>query len=88
MDWPISATIGMKARGLDYSGEYDFVDTAMYWRINHMVEPAKNALGCRDCHGREQKRMDWQKLGYDGDPLYLDEQARNSIQNLLLNEHD
>lgn len=88
MDWQTSATIGMQARGLDYSGEYDFANTVMYWRINHMVEKAARALECRDCHGPEQHRMDWQKLGYDGDPLYLSEQARHPLKNLLEDEDD
>jgi len=83
MDWQTSATIGMQARGLDYSGEYDFVNTVMYWRINHMVEKAARALDCRDCHGRQQQRMDWQKLGYDGDPLYRVGQARKPLKDLL-----
>jgi len=88
MDWQTSATIGMQARGLDYSGEYDFANTVMYWRINHMVEKAARALQCRDCHGREQQRMDWQKLGYEGDPLYLAGQARKPLKNLLQDEDD
>jgi hypothetical protein len=32
------------------------------------VEPATNALRCLDCHAPEG-RLDWQALGYDGDPL-------------------
>ena len=76
MDWHTSATIGMKARGLEYSGQYGFVNTVMYWRINHMVESSGDALGCGDCHGGNQHRMDWKLLGYQRDPLYYSGEAR------------
>jgi hypothetical protein len=60
----------MEVAGLPYSGKYGFAETAMYWRINHMVVPARDALGCLDCHGGGG-RMDWKALGYKGDPLKL-----------------
>ena len=52
---------------MEYSGEYGFAPTTMFWPITHMVAPAQNALGCTDCH--EGGRMDWAALGYPGDPL-------------------
>ena len=67
-DWQKAAAAGMKATGLDFSGEYGFAPTEMYWRINHMVVPAANALGCLDCHG-DNGRLDWQALGYKADPM-------------------
>ena len=67
-DWNKAAAAGMKATGLDYSGEYGFAPTEMYWRINHMVVPADNALKCLDCHG-DNGRLDWQALGYKADPM-------------------
>ena len=30
--------------GLEYSGEYDFAETWMYWPTTHMVQPKENAL--------------------------------------------
>ncbi|MDJ0932837.1 hypothetical protein [Breoghania sp.] len=33
-----------------YSGEFDFVDTHMYWPITHMVAPAKDAVKCGEYH--------------------------------------
>jgi hypothetical protein len=33
-----------------------------------MVVPAEKALNCLDCHG-DNGRMDWQALGYSGDPM-------------------
>jgi len=67
-DWDQAARLGMAESRLDYSGEYGFVKTAMYWRINHMVAPKEQALSCLDCHGR-QGRLNWQELGYKKDPL-------------------
>jgi len=52
-DWDKAITAGMKAAGKDYSGEYDFVDTHMYWPITHMVAPAENALECEACHAKD-----------------------------------
>jgi len=66
-DWTKAATAGMKAAGLEFSGQHAFARTATYWPTNHMVSPADKALKCKDCHGA-QGRMDWKSLGYDGDP--------------------
>ncbi len=67
-DWDKAARLGTKAAGLPYSGEYGFVETEMHWRINHMVSPKEQALGCLDCHG-DNGRMHWKELGYKGDPM-------------------
>lgn len=67
-DWNLAAQLGMEAVGLDYSGEYDFASTEMYWTLSHMVAPADHALQCSSCHG-DNGRMDWQALGYYGDPM-------------------
>jgi octaheme c-type cytochrome (tetrathionate reductase family) len=67
-DWNRAAQIGMKASGLAYSGDYGFAPTIMYWRINHMVAPKEQALGCLECHG-DKGRLDWRALGYKGDPI-------------------
>ncbi len=67
-DWGKAAEAGMKETGLPFSGEYGFAKTEMYWRINHMVVPAKDALGCLDCHG-DHGRLDWQALGYKKEPM-------------------
>ena len=79
LDWAKAAELGMQARGLAYSGKFDFVDSVMFLRINHMVAPAAQSLGCKDCHGPAQTRMNWRKLGYDADPLYESGQARYPI---------
>ena len=75
-DWDQAARLGMQASGLDYSGEYGFAPTEMYWRINHMVSPKEQALGCLDCHG-DSGRLNWQALGYQGDPMDNPQFARS-----------
>ena len=66
-DWDTAARKGMAFAGLPYSGEYDFTETIMYWRINHGVVPGNKALDCLECHGNHG-RMNWEQLGYKGDP--------------------
>lgn len=66
-DWDLASRDGMAAAGLPYSGHVGFVETTMYWPLNHMVVPGETALACADCHGAGG-RMDWAALGYPGDP--------------------
>ena len=40
----------------------------MFWPSTHMVAEKDKALQCQACHS-EDGRMDWQALGYDGDPI-------------------
>jgi octaheme c-type cytochrome (tetrathionate reductase family) len=66
-DWDQALRLGSAASGLPYSGSYDWASTLMYWPLSHMVQPADKALQCRDCHS-PTGRLDWQALGYPGDP--------------------
>ncbi len=66
-DWDQALRLGSEASGLPYSGSYGWANTIMYGPLSHMVQPAANALQCRDCHG-PSGRMDWKALGYPGDP--------------------
>ncbi|MCB9211207.1 MAG: tetrathionate reductase family octaheme c-type cytochrome [Ignavibacteriales bacterium] len=69
-DWNAAAKLGMESVNLPYSGQQAFVETEMYWPINHMVVSADEALSCTSCHGQKgTKRLDWEKLGYKGDPM-------------------
>jgi octaheme c-type cytochrome (tetrathionate reductase family) len=63
-DWNKAITFGMEYTGLPYSGEYDFVESVMYWPITHMVAPASEAVTCRECHTEEESRLDFAALGY------------------------
>lgn len=67
-DWDKAFKLAEPLTGLKYSGSYDFAETWMYWPSTHMVQPKENALQCADCHG-ENGRLDWQALGYPGDPV-------------------
>ena len=67
-DWQSAFELNVADTGLAFSGEYGFTQTEMYWAQTHMVQPSENALQCNDCHG-ENGRMDWEALGYYGDPL-------------------
>lgn len=49
-DWQKSFTAGMQAAGFPYSGEYTWVKTNMYWKLNHEIMPKENALSCAQCH--------------------------------------
>lgn len=69
-DWDKALRLGAAATDMAYSGQYGFAETYMYWPLSHMVTPAGQALTCTDCHG-EDSRLDWQKLGYKGDPEKL-----------------
>jgi len=69
-NWNSASELGMQSINVPYSGEYAFIETEMFWPINHMVAPAKDALKCADCHNnKESQRLDWEKLGYNGDPI-------------------
>jgi octaheme c-type cytochrome (tetrathionate reductase family) len=67
-DWDNAFQLAEDITGLDYSGQYDFAETWMYWPTTHMVRPKEFALQCTDCHSPEG-RLDWQALGYPGDPI-------------------
>ncbi|MDF1537118.1 MAG: tetrathionate reductase family octaheme c-type cytochrome [bacterium] len=68
-DWENALQAGAESSGLPYSGEFTFVSTVSYGSINHEVAPKEQALDCGDCHFGRDKRMDWEALGYEGDPM-------------------
>ncbi len=77
-DWDKACRIGVESTGLQYSGEYDFADTVMYWPLSHMVQAKEKALQCVDCHGT-RGIMDWSALGFDGDPAYRGNRRRMEL---------
>ena len=70
-DWDLALQDGAAYTGQNYSGEYEFVDTEMYLEVNHEIAPPEEALGmgqnCNDCHFGGQ--IDWEALGWSGDPV-------------------
>ena len=67
-NWDQALRLGADISGLPYSGEYGFANTTMFWPQTHMVAPKAAALQCQACHS-ENGRMDWEALGYPGDPI-------------------
>jgi octaheme c-type cytochrome (tetrathionate reductase family) len=53
-DWTTASAAGMKQVEQPFSGEYDFIETEMYWPINHMVAPKEQTVGCAECHTRRE----------------------------------
>jgi octaheme c-type cytochrome (tetrathionate reductase family) len=68
-DWDLALRLGSEITGMEYSGEYGFANTEMFWPTTHMVTSADQALTCGYCHGEDESRMDWEALGYYGDPI-------------------
>jgi len=68
-DWEEIARQGMHAIVLPFSGEFAFVPTVAFRRINHGVVSVKDALGCLDCHG-VTGRIPWDELGYETIPWF------------------
>jgi len=52
-DWSKAIAEGMKLVNVPYSGSYGFVETRAYSSVHHQIGPAKQALGCADCHASE-----------------------------------
>lgn len=49
-DWNKALAAGMRSVDENFSGDYGFVSTEMYWPITHMVAPKTDALKCAQCH--------------------------------------
>ena len=56
-NWQTAATEGMKQIGLPFSGKISFIETEMYWPVNHMVATKEKTLNCNSCHNRENSRL-------------------------------
>jgi len=77
-DWEKACRLGAESTGLEFSGEFDFVETAMYWPLSHMVQAKEQTLQCIDCHG-DRGVMDWQAMGFDGDPAFRGDRRRMEL---------
>jgi octaheme c-type cytochrome (tetrathionate reductase family) len=79
-NWASASEIGMKYVNLQFSGSVDFVDTKMYWPINHMVMSSDNALKCTSCHGKGgEGLLNWKELGYPDDPIKKGGRVKNKL---------
>lgn len=77
-DWSSALSIGAEYANLEFSGDYGFTETHMFWPTAHMVAPRQQALQCQACHA-ENGRMDWEALGYPGDPVRWGRGPRNNV---------
>lgn len=79
-DWVRSSEAGMNLINLEFSGTVDFIETKMYWPINHMVMSADNALKCTSCHGKGgEGLLNWKQLGYKDDPMKKGGRVKNNL---------
>ena len=62
-DWAKAIAGGQASVGREFSGEYGFVETVMYWPLTHQVSPAERALTCVSCHSPDGV-LDFAALGY------------------------
>lgn len=56
-DWQRASEVGMKDVNLPFSRKLSFINTEMYWPINHMVSSKDSTLKCTDCHTRTDSRI-------------------------------
>jgi hypothetical protein len=56
-DWIKASEEGMKRVHLPFSGKVSFIETKMYWPVNHMVSTKENSVKCNECHTRENSRL-------------------------------
>jgi hypothetical protein len=56
-NWQRASEEGMKMVNLPYSGKYSFVETEMYWPVNHMVSSKSATVKCVECHTRDNGRL-------------------------------
>jgi octaheme c-type cytochrome (tetrathionate reductase family) len=56
-DWVRSSDVGMKDVNLPFSGKVSFINTIMYWPVNHMVSTKEKAVQCVECHNRNDSRL-------------------------------
>lgn len=57
-DWNKAIKAGMAEAGLQYGGEYGFVETEYIYPIHHSVMPKENALKCTNCHKSGRGRLE------------------------------
>jgi octaheme c-type cytochrome (tetrathionate reductase family) len=79
-NWVSASEKGMKEVNLEFSGQVDFMETKMYWQINHLVVSSDNALKCISCHGKGgEGLLKWKELGYPDDPIKKGGRVKNKL---------
>lgn len=57
LDWNEALTLGSESLGLEFSGEFDFINTTFVYPTTHMVAPKENVVTCKECHISNNGRM-------------------------------
>ena len=57
LDWQRALAAGGETLGLEFSGEFDFVESTYVYPTTHMVAPKENSLTCTECHNGKDSRM-------------------------------
>jgi len=57
LDWQEALALGSETLGLEFSGEFDFVETTYVFPTTHMVAPKENVVTCRECHIDQGSRV-------------------------------
>ena len=79
-NWVSASEKGMNYLNLEFSGSVDFIETKMYWPINHMVMNSDNALKRTSCHGKGgEGLLKWKELGYPDDPIKKGGRVKNKL---------
>ena len=79
-NWETASTKGMQQINQEFSGKVDFIETKMYWPINHLVMSSDNALKCTSCHGKGgEGLLKWKELGYPDDPIKKGGRVKNKL---------
>jgi octaheme c-type cytochrome (tetrathionate reductase family) len=56
-NWLTASEMGMKEVNLPFSGTISFIQTEMYWPVNHMVSSKEQSVQCNECHTRTNSRL-------------------------------
>jgi octaheme c-type cytochrome (tetrathionate reductase family) len=56
-DWIRASEVGMKDVNLPFSGNVSFINSEMYWPVNHMVSSKSKSVKCVECHTRNDSRL-------------------------------
>ncbi|MFA8341488.1 MAG: tetrathionate reductase family octaheme c-type cytochrome [Rhodothermaceae bacterium] len=56
-DWVKAAEVGMKNVNMPFSGKVSFIETEMYWPVNHMVATKEKTVQCIECHTSDNGRL-------------------------------
>lgn len=56
-NWARASEVGMEEVDLPFSGNISFINTEMYWPVNHMVSSKDKSLDCIQCHNRHDSKL-------------------------------